>query len=56
MLYPDRLDAELIAFDDYMSPAKDEIALRRRLIEFFELVAKQSWADAEVQVVGSMAT
>ncbi|ORY86656.1 hypothetical protein BCR35DRAFT_44063 [Leucosporidium creatinivorum] len=50
------LDAELLAFHDYMSPTADEIALRRRLNLLFELVVKQSWPDAEVKVFGSMAT
>eukprot|EP00484_Ammonia_sp_Unknown_P022127 CAMPEP_0197039372 /NCGR_PEP_ID=MMETSP1384-20130603/16168_1 /TAXON_ID=29189 /ORGANISM="Ammonia sp." /LENGTH=729 /DNA_ID=CAMNT_0042469957 /DNA_START=30 /DNA_END=2216 /DNA_ORIENTATION=- len=52
----DRLHMELIDFCMYVSPTKQEHAMRQELIERIKRIVLRIWPNAEIHVFGSMKT
>ncbi|KAM0747504.1 hypothetical protein T439DRAFT_383140 [Meredithblackwellia eburnea MCA 4105] len=51
-----RLEAELFAFSDWISPTDAEKGLRARVVHKLQLIASSIWPDAAVGLFGSVAT
>ncbi|XP_025904327.1 non-canonical poly(A) RNA polymerase PAPD7 isoform X1 [Nothoprocta perdicaria] len=50
------LHEEIIDFYDFMSPRPEEAAMRREVVKRIELVIKDLWPTADVQIFGSFST
>ncbi|XP_068787463.1 terminal nucleotidyltransferase 4A isoform X6 [Struthio camelus] len=50
------LHEEIIDFYDFMSPRPEEAAMRREVVKRIEMVIKDLWPTADVQIFGSFST